>query len=269
MNIKVCIAGATGWTGGCIAKSILNGKVSGFQITGAVARKTAGQDLGKALGLTESGITIKGNLREALTKDTEVLIDYTNPTAVKENVLNALESGVSVVIGTSGLTAGDYGEIEKFAQKQSKGVIAAGNFSITAALVKHFSLIASDYIPHWEVIDYADGDKVDAPSGTTRELAEALGNRNENRLVRPIDEIIGPKESRGAQVAGTPVHSIRLPSYMISFETLFGLPNERLTIRHDAGAGAEPYVNGTLLAVKKATEITGLIRGLDTLLFRG
>ena len=105
MNIKACIAGATGWTGGCIAKSILNGKVSGFQITGAVARKTAGQDLGKALGLTESGITIKGNLKEALTKDTEVLIDYTNPTAVKENVLNALESGVAeVLIGLGALT---------------------------------------------------------------------------------------------------------------------------------------------------------------------
>jgi 4-hydroxy-tetrahydrodipicolinate reductase len=68
-------------------------------------------------------------------------------------------------------------------------------------------------------------------------------------------------------MAGTPVHSVRLPSYIIAFETIFGLPNERLTIRHDAGTGAEPYVDGTLLAISKVMQLKGLTRGLDTLLF--
>jgi 4-hydroxy-tetrahydrodipicolinate reductase len=63
------------------------------------------------------------------------------------------------------------------------------------------------------------------------------------------------------------VHSIRLPSYLVSFEAIFGLPDERLTIRHDSGSGAEPYVNGTLLAAKRAVTTRGLVRGLDTLLF--
>ncbi len=68
-------------------------------------------------------------------------------------------------------------------------------------------------------------------------------------------------------IDGTQVHSVRLPGYVIAFETLFGLPDERLTIRHDAGSGAAPYVGGTLLAVEKVMELDGLVRGLDTLLF--
>ena len=264
--MKVCIAGATGWTGSCLAKTILSGQATGFEVSGALARSKAGQDLGAALGLAPAEVEIQANLADAL-EGADVLIDYTSAAVVKGHALTAIERGVAVVIGTSGLDAGDYAEIEAAALARGCGVVAAGNFSLTAALAKHFALLASDHLPHWEVIDYAKGQKEDAPSGTTRELAEALGARNDNKLLRPIEEVIGPHEARGAQVAGTPVHSIRLPGYVVSFEALFGLPNERLTIRHDSGAGAEPYVGGTLLAAKRAVETEGLIRGLDTLLF--
>jgi 4-hydroxy-tetrahydrodipicolinate reductase len=196
-----------------------------------------------------------------------VLIDYTKPDSVKERVLAALAQGVRVVVGTSGLTAGEYAEIDRAAQAHALGVIAAGNFSITAALAKHFALIAARYIPSWEIIDYAHADKRDAPSGTTRELAETLAGIADNQLDHPVEQTYGAKEARGAQIAGTPVHSVRLHGYVIAFETIFGLPDERLTIRHDAGAGAEPYVGGTLLAARKVMEVAGLVRGLDRLLF--
>jgi 4-hydroxy-tetrahydrodipicolinate reductase len=171
------------------------------------------------------------------------------------------------VVGTSGLTAEDYAEIDRTATERKLGVIAAGNFSITAALLKHFAQIAAAYIPSWEIIDYAHADKVDAPSGTTRELAEELAKIAQNQLAVPLDNTIGPREARGASIAGTQVHSIRLSGYVIAFETIFGLPDERLTIRHDAGSGAEPYVAGTLLAATKVMTVTGLVRGLDRLLF--
>ena len=83
----------------------------------------------------------------------------------------------------------------------------------------------------------------------------------------PIDQTHGVREARGATIDGTQVHSVRLHGYVIAFETILGLPDERLTIRHDAGAGAEPYVGGTLLAVQRVMGITGLVRGLDRLLF--
>ena len=172
-----------------------------------------------------------------------------------------------MVIGTSGLTAADYADIERAAAANRLGVIAAGNFSLTAALAKHFALLAAKYVPTWEVIDYAHAEKPDAPSGTTRELAEALAEVAANQVAVPVQRTHGEREARGATIAGTQVHSVRLPGIVLAFETIFGLPNERLTIRHDAGKGAEPSVNGTLLAVRRVMGITGLVRGLDRLLF--
>jgi 4-hydroxy-tetrahydrodipicolinate reductase len=167
------------------------------------------------------------------------------------------------VIGTSGLTAADFDEIDRVARERSLGVIAAGNFSITAALVKHFALVAARYVPSWELIDYAHADKVDAPSGTVRELAEELAQVIEI----PIEQTHGVPAARGATIEGVQVHSVRLPGYVIAFEAIVGLPEERLTLRHDAGAGAGPYVAGTLLATREVLRTTGLIRGLDRLLF--
>jgi 4-hydroxy-tetrahydrodipicolinate reductase len=172
-----------------------------------------------------------------------------------------------VVIGSSGLTAEDFAEIDRISRDKGLGVIAAGNFSITASLAKHFSLLAAQYLPTWEIIDYADEHKPDAPSGTTRELADQLAQVKPNTLAVSIESTVGVKSARGASVGGAQLHSVRMPGYKFSFETLFGLPDERLTIRHDAGTSASPYVSGTLLAAEKVMATTGLIRGLDRLLF--
>jgi 4-hydroxy-tetrahydrodipicolinate reductase len=265
MSIRVCVAGATGWAGRAVVRGILASDK--FELAGALARQCAGEDVGEAVGLPAVGIRIAASLEEALQTPTDVLVDYTKPDSVKGRTLAALDRGVRVVVGTSGLTAADYAEIEKAAIERRLGVVAAGNFSITAALAKHFALIAARYLPSFEIIDYAHADKIDAPSGTARELAEALGEIRRSELARPVDQIIGPKEARGADIAGAQVHSIRLPGYVLSFEALFGLPDERLTIRHEAGSGAEPYVAGTLVAAEQVMGVTGLVRGLDTLLF--
>jgi 4-hydroxy-tetrahydrodipicolinate reductase len=236
-------------------------------LTGAVARQLAGSDVGEALGLPHTGIRIARTVEEALQAPTDVLVDYTRPDAVKAHILTALADGVRVVVGTSGLTAADYAEIDRAARERDLGVIAAGNFSITAALAKHFALIAAKYLPSWELIDYAHDDKRDAPSGTVRELAEELGQVTRPRIEVPIGQTHGVPATRGATIEGTQVHSVRLPGYVIAFEAVFGLPDERLTLRHDAGAGAGPYVGGTLLATREVMRTTGLVRGLDRLLF--
>lgn len=265
MATGVCVAGATGWAGSAVARAILEGEE--FRLVGAIARRRAGSGIGEVLGRPEVGIQIARSLEEVLPAKPEVLIDFTKPNSVKKRVLDALANGIRVVIGTSGLTAEDYEEIDREARHRELGVIAAGNFSITAALAKRFAQIAARYLPSWEIIDYAHADKIDAPSGTARELAEELAKIAQNKLEVPVDEIHGPKETRGASIGGTQVHSIRLPGYVISFETVFGLPGERLSIRHDSGSGAGPYVAGTLLATRKVISVTGLIRGLDRVLF--
>jgi 4-hydroxy-tetrahydrodipicolinate reductase len=274
MATRICIAGATGWAGAAVTRHIVSsrastgtGRESDFVLSGAVARQRVGKDIGEALGLPPVGVRISGTVEEALRAPTDVLIDYTRPNVVKTHTLSALERGVRVVIGTSGLSAADYDEIARAAREWGLGVIAAGNFSITAALAKHFALLAAKYVPSWELIDYAHADKVDAPSGTVRELAEELAQVATAKVEFPIEQTHGVPTARGATIEGTQVHSIRLPGYIIAFEAVFGLPDERLTLRHDAGSGAGPYVAGTLLAAREVLKTTGLVRGLDRLLF--
>jgi len=226
----------------------------------AVSRTAAGGELGDA-----PGVPVYASVGEALA-GVDVLIDYTSATAVKANTLAAIEAGVHVVIGSSGLGAADFEEVEAAARARSVGVVAAGNFSLTAAMCQAAALLAARHLPQWEVIDYASAGKPDVPSGTARELAERLGEVRRPEIGRPVAELHGPHEARGADVAGTRIHSVRLPSFVVSTEVVFGAPDERLTIRHDAGSTPAPYVAGTLLAVRRVPGMTGLTRGLDTLL---
>jgi len=265
-TLSVCIAGATGWTGRALVHGVLD--APDISLRSAVARSAAGQDLGDALGGETLGVPVYDKVGDAL-EGVDVLIDYTSPTAVKANALGAIEAGVAVVIGTSGLTADDYVDLERAAHDRSVGVVASGNFSLTAAMCQAGALLAARHLPHWEVVDHASATKPDVPSGTARELAERLGGVRRSELGRPIGDLHGPREARGATVAGAQVHSVRLPSFVVSTEVVFGLPDERLTIRHDAGGTPEPYVAGTLLAVRRARGRVGLTRGLDTLLLEG
>lgn len=264
--IRVCVAGATGWTGSAVIRAILES--DRFELVAAVSRGAAGRNAAEAVGSEAgTGVTVVADVESALETRPDVLIDYTHPTVVKAHALAALEAGAAVVVGTSGLTADDYAEIDRAARGRGLGVVAAGNFCITAALLKHFAGIAARHVPHWEIIDMASAGKPDAPSGTARELAEALGEVAENRYEVPVEGTLGEPATRGATIGGAQVHSLRLPGYTISVEAVFGLPDERLSIRHDSGRSAEPYVGGTLLAAERAVETVGLIRGLDTLLF--
>jgi 4-hydroxy-tetrahydrodipicolinate reductase len=265
-SLSVCIAGATGWTGRALVQGVLD--APDLSLGAAVSRSASGRDLGEALGSEALGVTVYGRVGDAL-DGVDVLIDYTSPTAVKPNTLTAIDAGVAVVIGTSGLTASDFAEIDQAARERSVGVVASGNFSLTAAMCQAAALLAARHLPHWEVIDYASATKPDVPSGTARELAERLAGVRPSALGHPIEEVHGPREARGATIGGTQVHSIRVPSFVVSTEVVFGLPDERLTIRHDAGGTPEPYVAGTLLAARRAPELVGLTRGLDTLLIGG
>jgi 4-hydroxy-tetrahydrodipicolinate reductase len=261
--IHVCVAGATGWTGRALVPAIL--EADDLSLRSAVARSAAGTDVGVALGGEALGVPVYGTVAEGL-DGVDVMIDYTSHDVVKANVLTAIEHGVAVVVGTSGLTAADYEEIDAAARQGSVGVVAAGNFSLTAAMAQAAALLAARHLPYREVIDYASATKPDVPSGTAGELAERLAEVRPAETGRPLEEIHGPREARGATVAGTQVHSVRVPGFVVSTEVVFGLPDERLLIRHDAGSTPEPYVAGTLIAVREAPNRVGLTRGLDTLL---
>jgi 4-hydroxy-tetrahydrodipicolinate reductase len=248
--LRVCVAGITGWTGRAVAEAV-----------------EAAADLELVGGVSRSDPAGFGSVAEALDAvGADVLVDYTSAAVVRGNVLAAIERRVRVVVGSSGLTAADYAEVDARAREQEVGVIAAGNFSLTAALLLRFAAEAARHLGAWEVIDYASAAKPDAPSGTASELAERLEAVRRPAVGVPLDATHGRRDARGATVAGTQVHSLRLPSFTVSTEVVFAADGERLSLRHDAGESAAPYVAGTLLAIRALPRRVGLTRGLDALL---
>lgn len=256
MTLKLCLAGATGHVGQELTKAIL--AAPDLALVSAVGRRGAGQRIGKVM--------VDGTLAAALARGTvDVVIDYTHPDAVKGHVQEAIAAGCAVVVGTSGLGDADYTEIDAWAKAKSVGVFAAGNFSITAALLQHFALLAARQMPHWEILDYAGDTKPDAPSGTARELAYQLAQVATPQWKVSVADTKGMKEARGATLNGSQMHSVRVPGYYSAVQAVFGATGERIELRHESTSYA-PYVTGTLLAARKVRSFTGLRRGMSDLL---
>ncbi|MBI3447406.1 MAG: 4-hydroxy-tetrahydrodipicolinate reductase [Acidobacteria bacterium] len=254
--IRVCLAGITGWIGRPLAAAIA--ETEDVRLVAAVARRAAGSH--------EGGVVVSGTIAEAMATPFDVLVEYTGAGSVREHALAAIDAGRRVVIGSSGLTTAELAEIDKLARLRGVGVVAVGNFAISAALLQRFAVEAARHFASWEIVDSAGAGKVDAPSGMARELAWRLSEIHAPDPGVPIDGTLGDREARGASIDGSRVHSLRLPGHTIGLEIRFGKPDERLTIQYDGGPGAGPYIGGTILAIRKVFEVTGLVRGLDRLL---
>ena len=261
--LRVCVSGVTGDVGRLLATTILAQK--DLTVTSAVARSTAGQSVGKALGC-DCDVEIRSSVADALAQDQfDVLVDYTSAKVAFDNARAAVAAGVYVVVGSSGITAEQYAVLDGEARASGVGVLH-GNFAITAVLAQVFAACAARYVKSWEIIEYAHDDKIDAISGTARELASRLAAQGPPLQAITPDAFVGDPRSRGASVQGTQIHAIRLPGMVFGFEIIFGAAHERLTIRHEAGSHAEPYIDGTLLAIRKVSTFTGLRQGLESVL---
>jgi 4-hydroxy-tetrahydrodipicolinate reductase len=260
-NIRICLAGATGWAGSALARGIFT--APDLELVAAISRNHAGQILGEVINVKGLTAPIFATAAEALRTRPDVFVEYTKLDVAKFHILAALRSGAHVVVGTSGLNEDDYREINEVAQEVQRGVLAVGNFALTAVLLQKFAEIAAKYISHWEIIDYAHSDKKDAPGGTARELANRLAKIQESQLDVSLEAIDGPKESRGVRLNGSQVHSVRLPGYVIAVDAIFGMPDQKLILRYESGSSAEPYVNGALLAIRRVSNLVGVQRGLD------
>lgn len=264
MALKVILAGATGWAGSELARGIAG--TDDIELAGAVSRSHAGKVLGEVLGDERLKARVFASARDALTQPCDVFMEYTKPDTAKNNILQALEHGAHVVVGTSGLSDEDYADIDAVAQSRQRGVLACGNFALTMVLMQKFAEIAAKYVPSWEIIDYAYDGKPDAPSGTVRELAGRLGKVRKAQVTVPVEQTRGVRETRGASMGGAQVHAVRLPGFVLGAEVIFGMPDQTLTLRHNAGSSAKPYVDGALLAIRKVHTLVGVHRGLDAVL---
>lgn len=264
MTINVCVAGATGWAGSALTRAIAT--AGDMNVSGAVSRTHAGKRLSDVIEAPGADVIISGSVQEALQTQPDVFVEYTKPDVALQNVLQALDAGAHVVIGTSGLDDDAYARIAARAEQKGRGVLAAGNFALTVVLLQKFAEMAARHIPHWEIVDYAHAGKVDAPSGTARELAHRLGQVREAALDVPLEQTQGAPQTRGARMNGSQVHAIRLPGYVISVDVIFGMEDQKLILRHESGSSAQPYVDGAMLAIRKVSTFAGLRRGLDSVM---
>lgn len=263
-SIRICLAGAAGHVGRELVKAILASP--DLKLVSAVGKSSAGKRLAELMSDPRADMLVQADVAKALAATpADVLIDYTKPDAVKANVRAAIAAGCHVVIGTSGLNDADYAEIDGWARAKGVSVFAAGNFSVTAALMQYFSTEVAKHMPHWEIVDYASDAKPDAPSGTARELSYQLAEVATPTWTVPVAATQGLKESRGASLNGSQLHSIRVPGFYSAIQAIFGDAGERMELRHESTSYA-PYVAGTLLAARKAGSFKGLKRGMKTLL---
>jgi 4-hydroxy-tetrahydrodipicolinate reductase len=179
----------------------------------------------------------------------DVVVDFTSPAVVKANVFAGLRAGIPMVVGTTGLNAGDLAEIDREAAALRTPVLVAPNFAMGAVLMMEFARQAATRFQDCEIVELHHEAKVDAPSGTSRLTRDRIG---ETWRQLGIDKEV-------------PIHSVRLPGLIAHQEVIFGGTGETLTIRHDS-LSRESFMPGVLLAVKRIRERQGLIVGLENIL---
>lgn len=239
MKTKVLVSGAAGKMGREVVKAI--SKEKDMELVGAVDPNETGKDAGILAGIDSLGIKIAPSLAVSIqSKKPEVVVDFTHPSVVMENIRTILENKVHAVIGTTGITEENLSEIKSLCEKNNVNAVIAPNFAIGAVLMMKFSKEAIKYMPQAEIIEFHHETKIDKPSGTALKTAHLMGKE-------------------------VPIHSVRLPGLVAHQEVIFGGLGQTLTIRHDS-ISRESFMPGVLLAIRKVKDAKGLTHGLEHLL---
>jgi 4-hydroxy-tetrahydrodipicolinate reductase len=198
--------------------------------------------------------------------ETEVIIDFTHPDVVMDNLKFLIDNGIHAVVGTTGFTESRLETVQNWlADKPGVGVLIAPNFAIGAVLSMHFAQKAAPYFESVEVIELHHPQKADAPSGTATRTAKLIAEARAGLPPNPDATSTGLPGARGANVDGVPVHSVRVTGLVAHQEVLFGTQGETLTIRHDS-LDRTSFVPGVLLAVRRIAQRPGLTVGIEPLL---
>ena len=259
--IKVVVQGASGKMGQEVVKAVCHEPE--VQLTGAVEQQVTEDYLTLPDG--SGTVPFSANLEQMLSScRPDVLVDFTIAKAVMPTVRTAAKQGVNLVIGTTGLADDELAEIDRLSLANKIGTFVAPNFALGAVLMIHLAKLAAKYMDYAEIIELHHDKKVDAPSGTALSTARAMAEAKGKPFLQPAGkgEVLA---SRGQQVDGVTIHSVRLPGLLAHQEVLFGGAGQTLNIRHDT-ISRECFMPGVILAIKEVVNRKGLVYGLDTLL---
>ncbi|MEU4528224.1 4-hydroxy-tetrahydrodipicolinate reductase [Micromonospora ureilytica] len=209
----------------------------------------------------------QGDNRSAVS-GAEVVVDFTTPDVVMDNLQWCIEQGISAVVGTTGFTEQRLEQVRGWlTDRPGVGVVIAPNFGIGAVLMMQFAARAARHFESVEIIEQHHPRKLDAPSGTATHTARQIAQARAEAGLGPVpdatkDEVPG---ARGADIDGVRVHAVRATGLVAHQEVLFGGTGETLTIRHDSYDRVS-FMPGVLLAVRAVRDRPGLTVGLDALL---
>ena len=247
--IRVCVVGAAGRMGSEAVRTIL-----------------AADDLEVALAVDSlGGEGIALTMPKPLS-GCDVMLELTHADSATEHAVIAAESGVSPVIGASGLSSAQQSRVADACRAAKVGGILVPNFAIGAVLMMRFASEAAKWLPNAEVIEMHHDKKVDAPSGTGIRTAELISLARLNRRNPDPTKVVKYEGARGAVVDDVPVHSVRLPGLVAHQTVMFGGEGEVLTVRHDS-MNRGSFMPGVLLAVRKVRGLDGFVVGLDALMY--
>lgn len=231
-----------------------------------------GKDIGELAGIKHLEIPVINDLESILITATQekvqgVMVDFTHPNNMYNNIRSAIAYGVRPVVGTTGgLTKEQLKDLEEFADKASTGCLIIPNFSIGIVLLQKAAIEASKYFDDVEIIESHHNQKIDAPSGTAIQTAEILAKSGKIYNVSCMEETETIKFSRGCLASNNiRVHSIRLPGLIAHQEVIFGSEGQVYTLRHDT-SNRTCYMPGILLAIRQVTRLKSLVYGLEKIL---
>lgn len=265
MNKRVLVNGACGRMGSEVVKTIVNETEE--IVVGVCDKVNIGEDIMSMLSLAEDELQVQDNLLKAIkSTNPDVIIDFTTPGVVMNNIKTGLSNGVDMIVGTTGITNVDLENIKKMTVDKNANILIVPNFAIGAILMMRFAAETAKYINDVEIIELHHDEKVDAPSGTAIKTAELI---NQNRDVvegkNKTEEIQKIPGVRGGEAGGINIHSVRLPGLVAHQEVIFGTEGQSLTIKHDS-YNRRSFMPGVRLALEKIENINGLVYGLENLL---
>ena len=250
--MKVAVSGAAGRMGRLVAEAVR--EEADLELAALYDPHHAGEEV--------AGLPVAAD-PDAL-EDCEVVVEFTNPQVVMDNLRAWHRLGLHAVVGTSGFTEERLDELRGVWGGGPPNCLVAPNFSIGAVLMMRFAELAAPFFPAAEVIELHHDAKADAPSGTALATARRIGEaRPDQRRVVASEELVAG--TRGGQVAGVPVHAVRLPGLVAHQEVILGDSGQTLTLRHDT-TDRRSFLPGVLLAVRRVREVPGVTVGLEGLL---
>jgi 4-hydroxy-tetrahydrodipicolinate reductase len=264
-RVKVVVHGALGKMGQEVLRAVESDPT--LEAVAGVDIKAESEEL--TLPYSSNSIPLSTDLGSTLASyQPDVLVDFTNAGATMPAVRSSVEHNVRLVIGTTGLSAADLEEIKNLCQAQKIGAVVAPNFSLAAIVMIHLAKIASRFFDYAEIIELHHEQKADAPSGTAVTTAKEMVESRGRAFTYTSTKHESVSGSRGGELDGIALHSVRLPGMLAHQEIILGAPGQTLRIRLDQ-INREAFMPCVTLAIKKVMELEEAVFGLNSILGLG